>query len=477
MPTCTAIASPTTVTGTLSGLTYPAYQYDEFYMRLWKYDGYSWVIEDSVYFTSAETGYSASHTFTLLELNRYYIVWAYAKWNGTWYPALPNYAPYWNSNQVYTYIPAATYYLQNATCGRLTIYRYSNTNEGYIQTYVKISGLWWSISTSGLNYSVSGDFLTIYDLEPNTTYEFDIRTYVGAFYDSEFVNYSTLSPSPPNPNVTLLSRDEGGFNLYWGSVTDATGYTLRYRTDGGYSYFDYVGNSSSIGTFQYGNIHYFSVASYRNSYYSSYTNETSIVMAPKTPYIYSYDITTSSIRIDVNNMSGTLYNDFIVEYKKSTDSSWTVISGVTMPYNITGLQLGTDYNIRAKSRVNYFSVNYESVNYSTTLNIATSARPGLFSWDYDRTQGMDYATNKIKATEWNRLTTNINAVRQFKGLSNYVFTTVYPNNTFYATLWNQAISAISVLPYTTTLPNTKTTGNAILSLDLLNIKNCINSVN
>jgi surface protein len=106
-------------------------------------------------------------------------------------------------------------------------------------------------------------------------------------------------------------------------------------------------------------------------------------------------------------------------------------------------------------------------------------RPAYFAWDLTRTSGMDYATNKIKASEWNRLLQNINDVRTYCSLSEYIFpATPIAGDTFTATYWNSAIDALSELNayYTAPLPYTHVTGDRLMAAYFEQIKDCINSI-
>jgi surface protein len=92
---------------------------------------------------------------------------------------------------------------------------------------------------------------------------------------------------------------------------------------------------------------------------------------------------------------------------------------------------------------------------------------------------MDYATNKIKASEWNRLLQNINDVRTYCSLSEYIFpANPIAGDTFTATYWNSAIDALSELNayYTAPLPYTHVTGDRLMAAYFEQIKDCINSI-
>jgi hypothetical protein len=75
----------------------------------------------------------------------------------------------------------------------------------------------------------------------------------------------------------------------------------------------------------------------------------------------------------------------------------------------------------------------------------TSARPDSFEWDVAKVSGEDV---NVTATEWNKFTVRINEFRQYKELTDYVFTTVATGDAISAVIFNQAIGAIMPM-YTT----------------------------
>lgn len=68
-----------------------------------------------------------------------------------------------------------------------------------------------------------------------------------------------------------------------------------------------------------------------------------------------------------------------------------------------------------------------------------TVRPSKFYWTCTKTSG---ATFNLTAAEWNGLTANINAVREYCGYSPYSFTTAYRGYNFTAAMYNQAVNAI-----------------------------------
>lgn len=82
--------------------------------------------------------------------------------------------------------------------------------------------------------------------------------------------------------------------------------------------------------------------------------------------------------------------------------------------------------------------------YNFILNATSAVRPVEFYWSNYGTSPSNSQTSFFlpKATAWNALTTNINEVRRYKGLSDYSFTPVYAGTKLTAAIYNQVRLAI-----------------------------------
>lgn len=80
----------------------------------------------------------------------------------------------------------------------------------------------------------------------------------------------------------------------------------------------------------------------------------------------------------------------------------------------------------------------------TGIEIVTSHRPDLFSWDTPKTKGGDY---NVTASEWNRFQQYIKVMAQYKEINlTTSFEDVSPGQTFTAELYNNARTAIQEFP-------------------------------
>lgn len=150
------------------------------------------------------------------------------------------------------------------------------------------------------------------------------------------------------------------------------------------------------------------------------------------PPIYDYSITNKYFAdgTDIMDITGmTLY------YSKEFQTNNTITS---FSDTITGLSASTPYTFYA----GYTDVNYKwhNAGSASCTTSASSSRPSTFSWTYSKTSGGDF---KVSADEWNAFANNINLVRTYKGLSTIGFTSASVGMNFYASMFNQAISAIN----------------------------------
>lgn len=106
---------------------------------------------------------------------------------------------------------------------------------------------------------------------------------------------------------------------------------------------------------------------------------------------------------------------------------------------LTGLHAGVTYTIYAKVFKGSDIEPFTTFSKSVTIQSDASTRPSKFSWTTPKVSGNEF---NLTATEWKNFTANINAVRKYKGLSEYSFTTAVKGNDFTASMYNQAVKAI-----------------------------------
>jgi len=109
-------------------------------------------------------------------------------------------------------------------------------------------------------------------------------------------------------------------------------------------------------------------------------------------------------------------------------------------------------------------------------------RPSNWSWTTSIYAGapMTVTTDRkiqvMPASEWNAFTSRINEFRNYKGLSNYSFTTVSSGGTFWYWIFNQARTAINDMSPPTSVPPTESSGSDVDAYGFNRLKDSLNSI-
>ena len=187
---------------------------------------------------------------------------------------------------------------------------------------------------------------------------------------------------------------------------------------------------------------------------------------------YSISYTATSITFTFNTTRAYYFRCFV-----RTPANVTVIdewvgyhaSGYSITLN--GLDPETDYVCNAQ----YSLLDGSDGTWMGATSFTTSSvtRPSSFGWTTAKTKGTNF---KLTATEWNNLTANINAVRAYKGLSSYSFTTAVKGNNFTASIYNQAVNAIKGISGYGTNLSTVSKGDDVTAKRLNDLVSAINSV-
>lgn len=313
---------------------------------------------------------------------------------------------------------------------------------------------------------------------------------------------NTVSPiptAPSSPTLMTNGRIDGGLKLQWNYMDYADDYTLRYKNYNGVYYTQAsIKNNTTLTGLEYGVTYYISVKSNNYKGASAYSTENQATTAPKIPTIARDSAGLTSLTVNISGMQGN-WSFIKLWYKEVGTTTWNYITiqcpssqSPTAQGTITGLVQGKSYNIKASSFFTVNGVDLESVDsagaigYSNILTEQLSSRPQNFNWTTNIvTGGAIYEVqNKnlkiITAQEWNDFTSRINAFRQYKGLSNYTFTSVVSGTAFTAVIYNQARNALNDLnAYITggnVIPSTVSTGIVITANHLLALKSALNSI-
>lgn len=343
------------------------------------------------------------------------------------------------------------------------------TYEITVSGWSKASG---KASTSGSvnisldNFATYTAKLTVYnnDKSASKSYTFTISDY---------------DLTPTNINTT---RIDGGLKFSWSGAYDAEYYKVRLTRN--YDSYQhplqtvYSKNATFTGL-QYGVAYTIEVrAYYSSSKYGSwefgYTATTSPAQPTFTTSSRNGVITVNYSLADSSNVSYVYIN--LYDSTNSTvlqQKTFTTASG-SFSYNKVA---DGRYYIRAQSVFVYggsylYCVDDSGTTYTLTKSITVSSKPASFSWTYAKNSGSDF---NLKATEWNSFTSKINEFRDWKGLSDYSFTTAVKGNTFTAAMFNQAVTAINAM-YSNNPLSSVSKGSTVTAYILNNIVSVLNNV-
>ena len=140
-----------------------------------------------------------------------------------------------------------------------------------------------------------------------------------------------------------------------------------------------------------------------------------------------------------------------------------------------GLTPGTTYYFSAELVYSGSTERVPSSGYysAMTTGTASTPRPSNFSWTYTKSSGSSF---NLYAFEWNNFFARINEFRTYKNLSTYSFTTAVSSYDFYAYMYNQAITAISAMSPSVSLPPTRNSGNIIYAANINQLVSSLNSI-
>lgn len=136
-----------------------------------------------------------------------------------------------------------------------------------------------------------------------------------------------------------------------------------------------------------------------------------------------------------------------------------------------GLDCGTTYNFKGWARWDGTWYSHGTISQSTE---DCGQRPPNFSWTFSKNSGGNF---NLKAYEWNGLVNNIRDVRDFYNYPTIFMNTVSSGDDFLAIYFNNVVSALSGINYSTSPPGYKSSGDTIRAADLNRLVDCINSVN
>lgn len=349
----------------------------------------------------------------------------------------------------------------------------SNLSGGYY--YIWVSG--WckaegTLSSNSKTVTISFDYFQEYEIE------LEVENYGQTIYKYKTIDIEDIDLTPTSLSTT---RIDGGFEFSWGGAYDAEYFKVRLTRN-----YDSVTQTKTVYSkyaeftgLQYGVAYtvevraYYSSSNYGN-YEFGYTCTTSPAQPRFTATSRNGVITVSYNLTDESNVSYVYIN--LYDSNNSSVIQTKTLTSASGSFSYNKVSDGT-YYIRAQSVFVYGGSNLYCVDdygdrYTLTKSITVSSRPASFSWTYSKTAGADF---NLKATEWNSFTSKINEFRDWKGLSDYSFTTAVKGNTFTAAMFNQAVTAINAM-YSNNPLSSVSKGSTVTAYILNNIVSVLNNV-
>jgi hypothetical protein len=210
----------------------------------------------------------------------------------------------------------------------------------------------------------------------------------------------------------------------------------------------------------------------------------------------SYDSTTGNITVQLrlyywnsssSSKSATIYYSiddadyFTQSVTVSGDGSGYITCNMTIYVGKNYAGTSYDFSFNGYIKTSGCSNDYfdESLT-ATWTGTVTPTRPAKFYWISSTTnlsKGSAVSTY-ITATKWKQLQTNINAVRAYKGYSNYTFTTVSSGSTIKASYYNELANAINAMLSSSSSYRVATvsTGDPITAAVMNKLQTSINSI-
>jgi hypothetical protein len=210
---------------------------------------------------------------------------------------------------------------------------------------------------------------------------------------------------------------------------------------------------------------------------------------PPTPDCW-YTPSDSQINVDtvsITPQADSSYSKSIDYRAYDTSSGWNDWSGFSGSYNIKNMDIGDKVQFRARyiAGGSYMTPDHDSNwgwGYSNQYT-RISYRPDNFTLFGSLYSGKTMTYNQssrsaiiIPASTWNAFTTRINDFRRYKGYSNYSFTMAYAGNTFTATMYNEAVSAMITLGLTTTSDKVVAGSSKITAYRFTYLSDLLNSI-
>ncbi len=244
---------------------------------------------------------------------------------------------------------------------------------GYnLQWKTNAATTWTTVSNlTGTTYSLAG-------LTAATTYNFKVQTICNATSTSAYataVNFTTTTQSCSAPSGLAASNiTTTGATLTWTSVTGVTGYNLQWKTNSATTWTT-ISNLTTptyaLSSLTASTTYNFKVQSICSSTLTSaYATAVNFTTTTPSPCSAPTGLIASGITSNTVTLGWTAINGAVsykLQYKKSTATAWTTVSGVTATtYSLTGLTAGTIYNYQVATVCNSASLSASTASTFTT---------------------------------------------------------------------------------------------------------------
>lgn len=216
--------------------------------------------------------------------------------------------------------------------------------SSYVLRYRVVGTSTWTTATATASpYTATG-------LTPGSNYEWQVQTVCTG--GSSIFTISTTFTTPPItcsvPTGTTTTNINPTYATFsWTAVSGALSYNVRYRLVGGSTWTTANTTSTSYtATSLTANSNYewqveTVCAGGTTSGFSSSTTFSTPVQPCNTPQNnYTAAITSTSAMLYSSGSAGGVLN---IQYKKASNSTWTILNNVSTPYTLTGLQPNTGY--------------------------------------------------------------------------------------------------------------------------------------
>ena len=274
----------------------------------------------------------------------------------------------------------------------------SSSTTSFVASWNSVTGAtsyqlgYWSQAAGWQYRTTTSTSVTVSGLTAGTTYSLSVRAINDGgngpwSHSSGYPTVTTQSEqtvtapgTPSAPSVSTVDHDS--LTVSWTDVTGATSYSVRYRVSGSNASWSSTSTSSTsitINSLSPSTTYEFQIQASNTAgnsgWSSSGTGSTNAEPAPVPGSVTN--LSTSNVSWDSFSISwsaptsGGVLTGYHVQYKRSTDTTYTNVSDTTPPSPVTGLDTSTTYNVRVRA------YNSGGNGEWATTNVTTTQRPSF----------------------------------------------------------------------------------------------------